>query len=459
MKDMLSKILVVKTLAYLMIGLAIALIIVAFIGLDRNKQVQINLEGKKLNKVSVFNTEHIKNIHAYENLDNNIIAIDISFKGGGALDPIGYEGLSYFLSLVLMQGNSGLSPYEFNKLLDDYSIKLSVTSGRDFFNIHITTLTYYRQKAFDVLSMIINASDFSPSTIDLVKNDVRSSLALQKDDNKFLLNKALRNNLFRGHKYYRDSIGNTNALLKFNAKDVKDFKQKLFTKDNLYLSVSGNINNAEITKVLDPIFMNLPDGNAKFLSLKKISPKITRKIIDIPYYNAKQSDITMVLNLPFADNTSLAYFNVINAYLGGIPDSVLFNDLRNKNGLVYFVSSGIYNDNLSKFWLINLGSDPSQSKEAIARVQNLLKDLKAGSYNFNDIIIARNWLINNSLKVFTSNDYFSSFLTDLQLENKTIEEYLNEEKLISNISEDNIKDIINKLDVENVLTLRIVPKK
>ena len=85
MKDMLSKILVVKTLAYLMIGLAIALIIVAFIGLDRNKQVQINLEGKKLNKVSVFNTEHIKNIHAYENLDNNIIAIDISFKGGGAL--------------------------------------------------------------------------------------------------------------------------------------------------------------------------------------------------------------------------------------------------------------------------------------------------------------------------------------------------------------------------------------
>ena len=39
----------------------------------------------------------------------------------------------------------------------------------------------------------------------------------------------------------------------------------------------------------------------------------------------------MVLNLPFADNTSLAYFNVINAYLGGIPDSVLFNDLRNNN--------------------------------------------------------------------------------------------------------------------------------
>ena len=84
---------------------------------------------------------------------------------------------------------------------------------------------------------------------------------------------------------------------------------------------------------------------------------------------------------------------------------------------------------------------------------------KTSEYNFNDIIIARNWLINNSLKVFTSNDYFSSFLTDLQLENKTIEEYLNEEKLISNISEDNIKDIINKLDVENVLTLRIVPKK
>ena len=88
-------------------------------------------------------------------------------------------------------------------------------------------------------------------------------------------------------------------MLKFKAKDVKEFKQNLFTKDNLYVSVSGNINNAEITKVLDPIFMNLPAGNKRFLSLRKISPKITSKIVNVPYYNAKQSDITMVLNLIF----------------------------------------------------------------------------------------------------------------------------------------------------------------
>ena len=175
MNKVFSKVFYVKFLAYVIISLAIVFILLS-IFLER-KTSSINLSynlSDKLGKVVVFDTTSIKNIHFYENNDNNIISINIIFKGGASLDPIGQEGLTYFLSNVIGTGAGGLSPQEFQKILDDFSIKLSISSDEDSLTIQLKTLTYYRSKAFEILDMIINSPNFSTNEINLVKSNIEA---------------------------------------------------------------------------------------------------------------------------------------------------------------------------------------------------------------------------------------------------------------------------------------------
>ena len=71
---------------------------------------------------------------------NPIIAIDFSFEGGSELDPDGKGGLANMLSTLLDEGAGDLDSQSFQKQLEDNSIELSFSAGRDGFFGSITTL-------------------------------------------------------------------------------------------------------------------------------------------------------------------------------------------------------------------------------------------------------------------------------------------------------------------------------
>jgi zinc protease len=412
-----------------------------------------------LGKVEYPSVKGIENILHFENNVNNIISIDIIFKGGSALDPKDKEGLANFLVSSMVLSAGGYSVSEFAKMLDEYSINISTQVNRDSISIKITTLNYYKSRAFNLLRLMLNSPNLGSDEIQLTKNNIIAEYNIKSTQPKYLVSKALREEIFGKHNYFREIIGTPATISKFDTKTLKSFKDNIFTKKNMYISISGHISKKEVEKEFKTITEQLPDGDIEFLFMDYVTPKFPNKVISVPFKGASQSEVLIAFASPSYNSLLYPYAVLLNTYMGRMPDSLLFDQLRNQNGLVYTISSNLYQDNITNFWLISLGTSLEKADESIALVKNNLQKLKQGKYDFNSVIIAKNWMLDNELRNFSSNSNISSYLNQMQFLGFSIDKTIATKKLYDYVRQDKINQVIADINMNEITVVKIVAEK
>ncbi|MCL2566568.1 MAG: insulinase family protein [Alphaproteobacteria bacterium] len=442
----------------ILIGL---IFLVAVLSYSRQESSDNIITASSESFISAVQTPQIKglnNVLLYENNDNNIISINITFKGGAALDPKNYEGLSNFLANAMIAGAGGYSVLEFARMFEEYSIKINTSASRDSITFEITALNYYKSRAFNLLKLILNSPNLSNEEITLTKNNAIVEYNIRSQQPKFLVAQALRNQLFGSHEYFRDVNGTPNSISKITPKILKDFKSKVITKDNMYVAISGNISKSEVEKELSAIAASLPKGDMEFLALDYIQPNFTNKIIEVPLAGASQSEVLIAFNSPRFDSPLFPYARLVNTYMGLMPDSLLFDNLRNKKGLVYTVSSSLQQDSISNYWLVSLGTSLDKTNDAINAVKQTLDGLKNKKYNFKDIVVAKNWMLDNELRVFTNNRSIASYLNRMQFLGINLNRNAEFAKLYAAMTADNINQTLANIETNNMVIVKIVDK-
>ena len=76
-----------------------------------------------------------------------IIAMEIAFRGGTALDPKGKEGLARLVSTMLDEGAGDLDSLAFQTRLEELAVGLSFRAHTDTFRATLRTLTRNRDEA------------------------------------------------------------------------------------------------------------------------------------------------------------------------------------------------------------------------------------------------------------------------------------------------------------------------
>ena len=177
--------------------------------------------------------------------------------------------------------------------------------------------------------------------------------------------------------------GTIDQLQKTTAADLFDFYQWLLKNANIMGFIGGHIDD-EFVNQLDEIIPNTDHQFVKldpFVKLPQID-KVARKEQKL---EIDQTVLTMGYELPILSNDP-DYYNaiVLNQVLGGSPQSVLFNDVREDQSLAYDISSS-YN---------SLNGTLSVSAGILPQNQPLVEDLVAKSIekimngNIDDTVIS-----------------------------------------------------------------------
>jgi zinc protease len=426
-----------------------------------------NYEKKNINSISYIDNiiSNIKpldfnnnsKVVFYENKDSNVISINLMFKGGSAIDSLGYEGISAILANAMLNGAGGLSIEDFNKLIDANAIKISIDAKRDYIVVNFSTLNEYSNQAFDVLDMVLNSPNLDNKALEIAKTEILTQINFIKSDPKTEIYKSLYDNLYPKNSYYRSILGNPKAIVNIQSTMLKKFKNQVITQDNLYIAVSGNISQPNLFKKLKNIIQKLPKYGDDDFNLAVIKPKIENKTIVINNPKITQADIVIVLEAPIYNTNNYYYATILNAYLGQLPDSILFDRLRNKKGLVYNVSSSIYKDSMSTFWTISLSTSPDKVDDAISSIKEILLELKNNKYNFKDIQVAKNWILNYQLNYFGNNHSIANYLNSSQFYNASLKDSSARYNIIQNVQNSNIDKLIDTIDFSKMLIIKTLP--
>ncbi|MFQ5939681.1 MAG: M16 family metallopeptidase, partial [Alphaproteobacteria bacterium] len=105
-----------------------------------------------------------------------IIAVEIAFRGGAALDPAGKEGLAGMVSGLLDEGAGELDSQAFQERLNDLAISLGFNAGLDIFIGSLKTLSEHRYQAFELLRLALTVPRFDPDAVERIRSQILARL-------------------------------------------------------------------------------------------------------------------------------------------------------------------------------------------------------------------------------------------------------------------------------------------
>ena len=121
---------------------------------------------------------------------NPIVSMRLAWRGGGALDPEGKDGLANMVSSLLDEGAGDLDSKTFQQTLEDNSITLRFDAGRDTFGARVQALTDYRDLAFNLLRQAMTKPRFDAEPVERLRAQILAGLRHESEQADAVAGKA-----------------------------------------------------------------------------------------------------------------------------------------------------------------------------------------------------------------------------------------------------------------------------
>ncbi len=344
-----------------------------------------------------------------------LLAMNFAFDKGTTSDPPGKEGVATFLTGMMDEGAGELSAPEFQAKRDRLAVRLSFdVSGDNLFG-SLQTLSRNRSEAFALLRDSLGRPRFEAEPMERMRQYfIQAAQNLEKDPQTIAYQEWLKLAIGQ-HPYTRPSGGTPQSLQAITRDDLIAAHKSIYTRDNLKISVVGDISVAELAAALDIAFGDLPQNSSESKKVPTATVRSTAATKTVPF-DIPQSIVVFGQAGILNDDPNYFPALVMAHILGGQSKSWLYNEVREKRGLTYGVgyslmparSAGLYMG-----WLSTVnekaGAAVGAVKATLARMaqdgptQQQLNDAKSyltGSYalRFDGSYSVANYLLGLMLK-------------------------------------------------------------
>jgi len=271
-----------------------------------------------------------------------IIAVDLIFEGGAALDSDESLGAVAFMTALLNEGAGEMDAQGFAIRTEELAARISFDSGRDTVSVSAQFLTETAEETIALLNTALTKPRFDADAIERVRAQLVASLRRDALEPNAIASRAFAEAAYPDHPYARPSDGTADSVSELTRDDLRKAHQAAITRDRVHIGVAGDVDAEALGPMLDALFEDVPEssvplpGRASFAA----QPGVTHVPFDGP-----QSVIAFGhRGIPRDDPDFLTAFVVNEIVGGGRFGTRLMTELREKRGLTYgvgaFLASG-----------------------------------------------------------------------------------------------------------------------
>ena len=276
------------------------------------------------------------------------------------------RGISHFLEHMLFEGTKTRTSQEIANEIEKLGGELNAYTGHDRTVYYAVVPKKNFKTALEILSDIIKNPILDVKTIEKERKVILDEVNLTTDDPKFHQFVLFLKNLYKKHPIRHPLYGYKEIINKITRGDLMAYYNKFYVPNNISVAIVGDVKN-EI-KAAEQYFGRLKQKKLE----KKLfldEPAIRKPIMVEEQRKILQSYVVFGYKAPCRKDKDSYAFDVIRAVLAKGQSSRLFDELRTKRGLCYFVG-GSYEAGLDYgYFAIYVGTD----KKNINTVVNIIK--------------------------------------------------------------------------------------
>jgi zinc protease len=194
---------------------------------------------------------------------NEVVAVQIYFRGGARNISEKDAGVESLLFEVATEGTKNFSKSEINRELARMGTVIDGDSGYDYSVMEMHCVRQNFDRSWQLLAdMILNPS-CDEKEVALVKDQLISGLRQQNDSPENSVALLSNNLLFASHPYFNSPVGTVESVKSLTAADVKAHHAKLLQTSRMLVVVVGNVSQDEVKKKVEDSFGKLQLGDYK----------------------------------------------------------------------------------------------------------------------------------------------------------------------------------------------------
>jgi predicted Zn-dependent peptidase len=306
------------------------------------------------------------------------VAIGLWTNVGSRDEMKDFSGCSHFLEHLLFKGTEKRTSKEISTIIEAKGGYLNAFTDRDMTCFHARVLEKDTELTIDVLSDVVQNPLLRQEDIKKELQVVRSEISRRDDDPEDLVHDLCVEKAWRGNDAAHSVLGDHDRLVKLGQDDVRKYYEEHYIPASMTLTAVGALNHDNVIGLAEKYLNFKRPGKLR----KRIKPSFNSGI-NVIERESSQAQIAISSEGSAQGDDRRAPLTLLHSYLGLGASSKLFQEVREKQGLVYSIYTHNYSMSDAGLFTIYAGAKEENVVKVIQTTLNELEALRNGDVSMN----------------------------------------------------------------------------
>ena len=300
---------------------------------------------------------------------------------GGRDESENINGVAHLLEHMAFKGTLTKSALQIAETIENVGGDINAYTSKEITAYYVKLIADDLPLGIEILTDILQNSLFSEEELDRERGVILQEIGMYLDTPDDMIFDYWQEKAFPDQPMGRSILGKPDVIKNISRNQVKDFMMSHYNPKKMIVSAAGKIEHEKFVEQVRQKCVNLPAGNKNI--------RQTSKYISGEYRQDKDLEqIHLLLGFEGINFHHEDYYSLLvySSLLGGGMSSRLFQEIREKRGLVYGISSFSSSYTDTGVFGIYAGTGESQIQELIPVLCN---ELRTSSNNITEKEISR----------------------------------------------------------------------
>lgn len=298
-----------------------------------------------------------------ENPVADLVAMQILTKAGQRMAEPSKAGIAAVVTAMLPRGTQRRTAQEIALSLESVGATLGASTAHDYTQLSTIAPSRFMDTALEVMADLVTGAKFDPADIETQRRITLSVVRQRLDQASIRVQELAAGVLYPFHPYGPPLAGTVESISSLTRDDLLSFYQTFYVASNMVVVVAGNVTQeaalAKVARAFGGLRTGeLPRRTRLLPSVEKaLAPHPTRPVEVRETQRTATASIVISYPAPEIGHRDWAALRVLDTILGGGLSSRLFTEIRERQGLVYSISSAYFTRTGPSMLLLSAATD------------------------------------------------------------------------------------------------------
>ncbi|MDO8683710.1 MAG: pitrilysin family protein [Armatimonadota bacterium] len=263
------------------------------------------------------------------------VSVGVWVGAGSRWEDSSTYGISHFIEHMMFKGTEKRSARQIADEMDSLGGHLNAFTDKEYTCFYAKVLKEHLPTAINVLSDMALHSVLDPEEIEREKNVVLEEIKRHQDTPDDLVHDIFAQKLWQRHPLGNAVIGTRKTVASLSRENLVSYIESEYTPDNIVVSAAGNVDHDELVGLVSSSLSELSGRRSE----NKVHPVHPVKQTTFTRKSTEQAHFCMGAPGYPQSNNDKYVLAIVDSVLGGGMSSRLFQEIREKRGLVYAIGS------------------------------------------------------------------------------------------------------------------------